>query len=114
MSETAGEITITLKRGKSFIMCKAPATVFMDGEEVAKLKNNESVEFRTTAGKHEFQVKALSALSAARMLDVQDGDTVKASIDFVGWTIALERRSFPISMPSVGLSSPGASHIMPR
>ena len=99
MPETAGGITITLKRGKSFIMCKAPATVLMDGEEVAKLKNNESVEFRTTAGKHEFQVKALSAM---RVLDVQDGDTVKASIDFVGWTIALERRSFSAASPSVG------------
>ena len=114
MSETAGEITITLKRGKSFIMCKAPVTVFVDGEEVTKLKNNESVEFRTTAGKHEFQVKALTTLPATKVMDVQDGDTVKVTVDIGGLTLDLERRSLPISMPSVDLSSPGASHIMPR
>ena len=85
------EITITLTRHKAFIMCKALATIEMDGQEIAKLKNGQSIEYKTTKGEHEFSAKAMSAFSDKKVLDLQDGDTVAVKMFGAGWIITLER-----------------------
>ena len=59
------EITVTITRLKAFVMSKASVKIFIDKEEIGKLKNGESMEFRTTAGLHQIEAKAISAMSGS-------------------------------------------------
>ncbi len=74
-------------------MCKAAATLFLDGQEIGRLRNGESAEFRTTEGQHRFECKALSAISGDKLYDLHDGDTVEIKMAMIGWVVELRRRS---------------------
>ena len=87
------EITITITRQKAFVMCKTPATLVMDGAEIGKLKNGESIQFKTTAGKHDFEAKALTALSGNKIMDLGDGDTIAIKMVVAGWVVTHEKKS---------------------
>ena len=87
------EITVTITRDKAFIMSKTAATLIMDGEEIGKLKNGESIEYRTTAREHDFYAKALSAISGNKVMDLSDGDTIRIKMVVAGWVVTHEKKS---------------------
>ena len=86
------EITITITRLKAFVMSKTAATIIVDDAEVGKLKNGESMVFRTTAGTHKFEARAPTAMSGCETFDIQDGDSVTVKMLVVGWDIHLVRK----------------------
>lgn len=87
------EITVNIRRDKAFSMCKVDATLIMDGAEIGKIKNGETIQIKTTAGKHDFTVKARSALPGNKLMDLQDGDTIAVKVDIAGWVVKLERKA---------------------
>ena len=86
------EITVTITRDKAFVMSKTSVIVVIDNAEVGKLKNGESMDFKTTAGPHQFEAKAISALAGLENFDLQDGDHIHVKMKLVGWDIRLERK----------------------
>ena len=86
------EITVTITRLKAYVMGKTSATIIIDDVEVGKLKNGESMEFRTTAGLHQIEAKAISAMSGLEKFELRDGDHVTVKMLLVGWDIRLERQ----------------------
>jgi len=86
------EITVTITRDKAYVMSKTSVNIIIDNAEVGKLKNGESMEFRTTAGSHQFEAKAVSALAGLENFDLQDGDHIHVKMKLVGWDIRLERK----------------------
>jgi len=86
------EIAVTITRLKAFVMSKASVKIFIDKEEIGKLKNGESMEFRTTAGLHQIEAKAISAMSGLEKFELRDGDHVTVKMLLVGWDIRLERQ----------------------
>jgi hypothetical protein len=85
------QITVTVTRLKAFVMSKTPATLVLDGVEIGKLKNGESMTFNTTKGSHEFVAKAVSAISGDKVMDLQDGDTIEIKMNVVGWEVNVKR-----------------------
>ena len=59
---------------------EGPSTIIIDDVEVGKLKNGESMEFKTTAGPHKFEARAVSALAGLENFDLQDGDTINVKM----------------------------------
>ena len=87
------DITVNIRRDKAFSMCKVDATLIMDGAEIGKIKNGETIQITTTAGKHDFTVKARSALPGNKLMDLQDGDTIAVKVDIAGWVVKHEKKS---------------------
>ena len=87
------EITVTITRHKAFVMSKTPATLVMDGVEIGKLKNGESIQYKTTEGRHEFQAKAVSALSGTKFMDLKDGDVIGIKMVVAGWEVTHEKKN---------------------
>jgi len=86
------EIAVTITRLKAFVMSKASVKIFIDKEEIGKLKNGESMEFRTTAGLHQIEAKAISVMSGLEKFELRDGDHFTVKMLLVGWDIRLERQ----------------------
>ena len=86
------EITVTITRLNAYVMSKTSATIIIDDVEVGKLRNGESMEFKTIVGPHKFEARAVSALAGLENFDLQDGDTINVKMKLVGWDIRLERK----------------------
>jgi hypothetical protein len=65
----------------------------MDGVEIGKLKNGESIQYKTTEGRHEFQAKAVSALSGTKFMDLKDGDVIGIKMVVAGWEVTHEKKN---------------------
>ena len=59
VTPTSDECTIRIIRPKSFIGCVLTFGVLIDGQEVGKLKNGDTLEFKVTKGRHLVSFKAI-------------------------------------------------------
>ncbi|MBR4504788.1 MAG: hypothetical protein IKP20_07455 [Candidatus Methanomethylophilaceae archaeon] len=76
------------------IFVRVNPKVIVDGAEVGKIKNGESIFFETTPGEHEIQVKALTTANYKAKLDLHEGSIIKVGTDVVGWLLeAVESKS---------------------
>jgi hypothetical protein len=69
------------------VFVKVTPKVLVDGKEVGKIKNGESIFFETTPGEHEIQIKALTTVNYKVKLELHEGSIVKVVTDLVGWIV---------------------------
>ncbi|MBR2254652.1 MAG: hypothetical protein IJ856_02370 [Candidatus Methanomethylophilaceae archaeon] len=79
------EIRVEIWRPKFFFMCKNTPKVLVDGKQVGKVKDGETLEFTTTPGVHEISLKALAAVPSKATFDLRDGDVLIIDNNMVTW-----------------------------
>jgi len=84
MATTAATGYIELSRPHQLWHVFAKLKVELDGSEIARIRDNESIQLPVTAGPHELRVKMPWVSSPATAVTIADGDTVKRTIQIVG------------------------------
>ena len=82
---TAAVGYIELMRPHQLRHMLAKLKVELDGDEIAQLHDDESIQLPVGAGTHELRVK-MSWVSSPRMLvTIGDGETVRLAVEMVGY-----------------------------